>query len=112
MKKLFFLRRFKLFSLILIYLILTCTAESNWILPEKKNSIESDRSVTANSEKKDSLPEGVTQDWLNSLRDENGNRIIPESDPETSRQIPEDPEGDAMQRKIFNGLVSGDRFGW
>ena len=111
MKKLFFLRRFKLFSLILIYLILTCTAESNWILPEKKNSIESDRSVTANSEKKDSLPEGVTQDWLNSLRDENGNRIIPESDPGTSRQVPEDPDGDAMQRKIFNGLGTGYQFG-
>ncbi len=98
--------------LIVIYLFLTGIAESNWILPEKKNSIVADRPVTSGPEKKDSLPEGVTQDWLNSLRDENGNRIIPESDPETSRQIPEDPEGDAMQRKIFNGLVSGDRFGW
>ncbi|MBK7253098.1 MAG: FG-GAP repeat protein [Ignavibacteria bacterium] len=81
-----------------------------WIIPEKKNSIEADRYFKASSGKKDSLPEGVTDDWLNSLRDENGEKIIPENN--RSGRIPEDPEGDAMQRKIFNGLGAGDNFGY
>ncbi len=59
----------------------------------------------------DSLPKGVTQDWLNSLRDENGNRIIPENSSRDSRKISEEPEGDAMQRKVFDGFNAGDRFG-
>jgi hypothetical protein len=39
---------------------------------------------------------------MKDLRDQNGNRIIPE----------EDPEGDAFQRKIFNGLGSNNYFGY
>ncbi len=49
----------------------------------------------------DSLPKGVTQDWLNSLTDEYGNRIINE----------EDPEGDALQQNVFNGDAAGDNYG-
>ena len=49
----------------------------------------------------DSLPKGVTKDWLNSLTDENGNRIINE----------EDPEGDALQQQTFDGVVAGDEYG-
>jgi len=47
----------------------------------------------------DSLPAGVTKEWMNNIRDENGNKIIPED------------EGDAMQRKIFNGMNAGEHFG-
>jgi hypothetical protein len=61
--------------------------------------------------KSDSLPNGVTQDWLNSLRDENGNRIFKNSGTENSHRIPEDPEGDALQRKVFNGLSASGSFG-
>ena len=61
--------------------------------------------------KSDSLPEGVTEDWLKDLRDENGNKIINEHDLSVPGQIPEDPEGDAFQRKIFNGLNTGENFG-
>ncbi|MBK9227157.1 MAG: FG-GAP repeat protein [Ignavibacteria bacterium] len=61
--------------------------------------------------KSDSLPEGVTDDWLNTLRDENGNKIIDGDNIAKSPQIPEDPEGDAFQRKIFSGLNAGENFG-
>ena len=50
--------------------------------------------------KSDSLPERVTQDWLNSLRDEYGNKIIPE-----------EPETDAMQPKVFNAPSPTSSFG-
>ncbi|MBK8551274.1 MAG: hypothetical protein IPL53_09530 [Ignavibacteria bacterium] len=53
-----------------MYLILTGTAESSWMNPEKKNSFAADRSVTTSYEKKDLLPEGLTEDWLNRLTDE------------------------------------------
>ncbi len=49
----------------------------------------------------DSLPKGVSEDWLNSLTDETGNRIIQE----------EDPEGDALQQNTFDGVVAGDEYG-
>ena len=61
--------------------------------------------------KSDSLPEGVTDDWLNTLRDENGNKIIDGDNIAKSPQIPEDQEGDAFQRKIFSGLNAGENFG-
>ena len=61
--------------------------------------------------KSDSLPEGVTEDWLNKLRDENGNKLINDDNNVKTRQIPEDPEGDAFQRKIFSGLNAGENFG-
>ncbi|MBK8552533.1 MAG: FG-GAP repeat protein, partial [Ignavibacteria bacterium] len=49
----------------------------------------------------DSLPSGVTKDWLNSLTDETGNRIIQEDEPET----------DALQQKTFDGVATGDEYG-
>ena len=49
----------------------------------------------------DSLPKGVTQDWLNRLTDERGNRILPEEEPVT----------DALQQKTFDGVVAGDEYG-
>jgi hypothetical protein len=50
--------------------------------------------------KPDSLPAGVTRDWLNSLTDENGQRIVQ----------PEE-EGDGMQERFFTGLAASDLFG-
>ncbi|MBK8981992.1 MAG: FG-GAP repeat protein [Ignavibacteria bacterium] len=92
---------------------------ANWMKKETKSSPEGYQSVqkvqsaeSSGSEKKDSLPDGVTQDWLNNLRDENGNRIINETNAGISREIPEDPEGDAMQRKIFTGAGTDNYFGY
>ncbi|HMQ68348.1 MAG TPA: integrin alpha, partial [Ignavibacteria bacterium] len=74
---------------------------SNWksetdINKEKENTPYTQHTQT------DSLPSGVTKDWLSSLTDEKGQRIIPD----------EDPEGDAFQSKIFNGLGTGYRHGY
>ncbi|MBK8982003.1 MAG: hypothetical protein IPM38_06690 [Ignavibacteria bacterium] len=51
---------------------------ANWMKKEIRSSPEgyqTDLNIqsveSSGSEKKDSLPEGVTQDWLNRLRDEN-----------------------------------------
>lgn len=81
--------------------------ETNPLLKKQEVSYQNEPAVS----KSDSLPEGVTQDWLNSLRDENGNRIFKKSGTEKSQRIPEDPEGDALQRKIFNGLSASGSFG-
>jgi hypothetical protein len=80
-----------------------------------KDKTESGSSIQQNWQTQqtnsDSLPEGVTEDWLKDLRDENGNKLVNDVNKATSGQIPEDPEGDAFQRKIFNGLNTGDNFG-
>ncbi|MEO8664044.1 MAG: integrin alpha [Ignavibacteria bacterium] len=81
------------------------TVNANW---QKTEKITSDAGV----QKKDSLPEGATQDWLNDLRDENGNKISNGENHIDHKQISEDPEGDALQRKIFNGLTAGSQFGY
>ena len=60
-------------------------------------------------EKSDSLPPGVTQEWLKSLTDESRNKIIPENELHRTQTI--DPEGDAMQQNVFNGYASGNLFG-
>ena len=58
----------------------------------------------------DSLPAGVTKDWLNDLRDENGNKIINDNEIRRSR---EEPETDALQKKIFSGPgTSYSHFGY
>ena len=68
----------------------------------QKGLLQTSANSNQNEQQGDSLPAGVTQDWLNSLRDEEGNRIINEGDPET----------DAIQRKVFNGLSAGSQFGY
>jgi len=68
---------------------------------DSKSGIQlSNTNNTHNTNVSDSLPSGVTQDWLKSLKDENGNKIIPE-----------DPGGDGLQSRIFNGLAPGSQFG-
>ncbi|MBK8553938.1 MAG: FG-GAP repeat protein [Ignavibacteria bacterium] len=49
----------------------------------------------------DSLPAGVTKEWLNSLADENGQKIVNGND-----------EGDAMQERFFTGFAASDQFGY
>ena len=106
--------------LILLILIFSFSARSdaNWLQPEQKikssaftqnnESLPDGKSGTPGipDTKSDSLPSGVTKDWLNSLRDENGNPVIPE-----------DPEGDALQQTTFTGFsvssagnVNGDEY--
>ena len=57
-------------------------------------------SQSAVTEKTGGLPEGVTQEWLNEIKDENGNKINPEE------------SEDAFQTRNFTGYTSGDRYGY
>ncbi|MEO8666549.1 MAG: hypothetical protein ABI462_13740, partial [Ignavibacteria bacterium] len=78
MEKFYSLKRIPL--LIVILFSFTISSKANWIKTENKNSLASQEvsdQSNAESNKSDSLPAGVTKDWLNSLRDESGNRIIP-----------------------------------
>ena len=84
---------------------------ANWLKSTSETDSFSHLNLQSQQSKSDSLPEGITQDWLNNLRDEDGSKIINDDKNTASRQIPEDPEGDAFQRKVFNGLNSGDNFG-
>jgi hypothetical protein len=89
----------KILHHILIAIVLTFVSVNIYSQTNEIKKLKSSE-LTHQDQKRDSLPEGVTEDWLNSLHDENGNRILPE-----------DPETDAFQRKIFNGLNNDDRFG-
>ncbi|MEO6695147.1 MAG: FG-GAP-like repeat-containing protein [Ignavibacteria bacterium] len=79
-----------------LFLSIAASSKANW------NQIEENR-ITQQTQNAnpDSLPAGVTRDWLNKLTDENGKRIIPA----------EDPDGDAMQQNTFSGVVAGDEYG-
>jgi len=96
---------YKIQSIVLVIMLLNIGASSaNWIKSENNYSLmpqELNSQEHSGQTKSDSLPKGVSQDWLNSLTDQNGNRIIPE-----------DPETDALQRKTFDGLSAGNSFGY
>jgi hypothetical protein len=95
-------------------LFITAGLSANWMKTETNSSIKKQEVSYQNEHagsKSDSLPEGVSKDWLNSLRDKSGNRIFKKSGTEKSQRIPEDPEGDALQRKIFNGLSASENYG-
>jgi len=101
-------------TLIVCVLFISSTSQANWQRSELDlNSQSSQQTSNTHSAglNSDSLPKGVTQDWLNDLRDENGNRISNEGNRDPG-EVPEDPEGDALQRKIFNGLAAGSNFGY
>ncbi|MBK8552539.1 MAG: FG-GAP repeat protein [Ignavibacteria bacterium] len=100
----------KLYTITGMILILSFSVNVNLSNIKAETNISSDQNIKSQLNS-DSLPEGLTEDWLNDLRDENGNKIINNLDNKTSGQIPEDPEGDSFQRKIFNGLNSGENFG-
>ena len=65
-------------SLIVFPAIFSASVNANWLSNSKDPVNNRPEIVSAGNEtnKKDSLPEGVTQDWLNSLKDEKGDKII------------------------------------
>ena len=99
---------YKVLSILGMLSLFTQFLSANWIQREHKNSfVPQERStpntpVTQHSQatKSDSLPKDFTDEVMKGLLDENGNNIFPN----------EDPEGDALQRVIFNGLA-GSAFG-
>ena len=111
MKNFYNLLKVTVLQTIILTILFSQSVLANWQKPENINSISSEQTISQSSEKKDSLPSGVTDDWLNDLRDENGNKIITENNTNTPREIPEDLETDAMQRKIFNGQGTFNNFG-
>jgi len=105
MKNLFSLKCISIFSVF----VFSFSASSNagW-----KNSEQNLNTLQTQNIASDSLPKGVSKDWLEDLRDENGNRISLNENTRAPGQIPEDPEGDAFQRKVFNGLAANSQFGY
>ena len=90
-------------AVLMLLSVLSQSSQANWMLNETQQ--------TKNNQ--DSLPEGISRDWLNSLTDERGNRIIQNGQSNNSEQLPyEDPEGDAMHRKVFIGPAAGSSFGY
>ena len=101
----------KLFVITGIIFIFHSVTYSNWLKDKAGTNSTPNQIAQTQQDKSDSLPKGVTEDWLNGLLDENGSKLITEDNNITSAQIPEDPEGDSFQRKIFSGLNTGDNFG-
>lgn len=94
---------------VLLLLLLQTDSNANLI----KNTSETEytkQRIDQSSEisKKDSIPEAVTNDWIKNLTDENGNKIVQNN---SINSIPEDPESDAFQNRIFNGLSTGSGYG-
>ena len=90
----------------ILFFSFSISSDANWLRPEQeiKSSAFSKNTESISGSpniKSDSLPAGVSKDWLNSLLDENGNPVIPE-----------DPESDALQQSTFNGTTSGEKFGY
>ncbi|MBS1519168.1 MAG: FG-GAP repeat protein, partial [Bacteroidetes bacterium] len=99
--------------LVLIIFSIAADANSNLLRSDKDNSLSSPAETDVQKlSEKDSLPAGVTEEWLNNLRDERGNRLNSKNESNITRENPEDPEGDAMQRKIFNGPSTSSQFGF
>ena len=94
----------KLLSLFAMIFLLSGPADANWIRSENDilfNSLDKNNPSVQNPNS-DSLPEVVTKEWLNSLTDENGQKISQS----------EEPEGDAMQERFFTGFAASDQFGY
>ncbi|MBK7253013.1 MAG: FG-GAP repeat protein [Ignavibacteria bacterium] len=98
----------KLFLLSAMIILSNIPAEANWIGSESDMKftphLPNGKAGTQNTphSSSDSLPAGVTKEFLNSLTDEKGQRLVQ----------PEDPEGDAMQERFFTGFAAGDQFGY
>ena len=90
----------KLFCLSAMLLLLNGFADANRIRSNYDaydNFDDYDKKVN----KEDSLPAGVTKEWMNSLTDENGQKFANGDD-----------EGDAMQERFFTGFAASDQFGY
>ena len=91
----------KLFLLSAMIILSNIPADANWIGSENDISINAEIRNTQYTQStqhtphsnRDSLPEGVTKEWLNSLTDERGQKIV---QPEEG--------GDAMQERFFTGF--------
>ncbi|MBK6774254.1 MAG: FG-GAP repeat protein [Ignavibacteria bacterium] len=104
----------KLFLLSAMIILSNGPADANWIRSENDMkftpNLPNGKAGTPNTQhtpntphsKSDSLPAGVTKEFLNSLTDEKGQKIIHN----------EDPEGDAMQERFFTGFAASDQFGY
>ncbi|MBK7445963.1 MAG: FG-GAP repeat protein [Ignavibacteria bacterium] len=104
----------KLFLLSAMIILSNGPADANWIKSENymkfTPNLPNGKAGTPNTQhtpntphsKSDSLPAGVTKEFLNSLTDEKGQKIIRN----------EDPEGDAMQERFFTGFAASDQFGY
>lgn len=96
------------FKIIVCMLFISSALQANWKRQESDlhtqlthptpNTHSAELSAVSDA---DSLPSGVTRDWLNSLTDENGNRIMNEEEPET----------DALQQNVLNGNAAGENYG-
>ncbi len=92
-----------------MFFIFAVSSYANWKEPHQKSGMSLEKTQTTQQTKSDTLPEGVTQDWLDQITDENGNRIMSGS---SSRAPDEDPEEDAFQTRNFTGLNTDDRLGF
>jgi len=106
MKNIYFLKSIPV--IIVMLFTLSVNSDANWIKTEQRIEKTSNTQSTPNTQnsKSDSLPEGITQDWLNNITDENGNRIQL-----ATASMPEDPEVDAFQTSNFTGSNAGDEYG-
>ncbi|HMQ69600.1 MAG TPA: integrin alpha [Ignavibacteria bacterium] len=115
--------KFKTASLIIILIsgmfIISNSASANWMKTENDQQTQNTpytphtQHTPNTQDTQDTLntKSGVSRDWLNSLTDESGNRIIPD-DQAIQNYSNEDPESDAFQRKIFNGQGTNNQFGF
>ncbi len=86
-------------SSVFLLLLLPCEVSADWSTNANENLTIGH--FTNSDSRSDSTPGLLPEEIMNNLRDQNGNKIITE----------EDPEGDAFQRKIFNGMGINNYFG-
>jgi len=99
-------------------LFIAADLPANWKKNNNESSFQKQKTsyqTESADTKGDSLPPGVTRDWLNSLYDQNGNRIIQNSDPGTDREIPDDPDyfmNEVMPNVSMTGVAIGTHLGF
>ncbi|HMS34471.1 MAG TPA: integrin alpha [Ignavibacteria bacterium] len=91
----------RLICLSAIIFLLNRSAEASRISSENE-LIHTPQIKNITHSNSNSLPAGVTKEWLRTLTDENGHKIIQS----------EDPEADAMQERFFTGYAASDQFGF
>jgi len=105
-------------------LIAPVNSKANWIIKDtpqtagisinQKNQNNSNNPDTQSDSRSrnNSLPKGVTKEWLNSLTDENGNSIIPESKKGSLKKINTETESDSLQENDLSGEENNNYFGY
>ncbi len=100
----------KLTLILIIAVFFTALTHTYGIETDESSVSVSEQSNVMHNTHSDSLPAGVNDEWLDDIRDETGNKINLNSNSKSGR-IPVEPETDALQRRIFNGLNTFDNFG-